>query len=99
MVLIAGAELYTGNTALVTAAVIEGKASVGGLIKNWVTSYAGNLVGSLVLAWMVWQAGLLTPSGPAAALATAKTSLAFWPVRIQSRYCTARLLARRTIRM
>jgi len=29
MVLVAGAELFTGNTALVTAAVFEGKANMG----------------------------------------------------------------------
>lgn len=81
MVIIAGAELYTGNTALVTAAVVEGKATMSGLVKNWTTSYVGNLVGSLLLAFLVSQAGLLTATGPAAKAAAAKTSLAFVPVR------------------
>lgn len=45
MTVVGGGELFTGNTAVVTAAVIEGKASIGGLLKNWVFSYLGNFVG------------------------------------------------------
>lgn len=45
MTVVGGGELFTGNTAVVTAAVIEGKASTGGLLKNWVFSYMGNFVG------------------------------------------------------
>lgn len=45
MTVVGGGELFTGNTAMVTAAKIEGKASVGGLLKNWFSSYIGNFVG------------------------------------------------------
>lgn len=89
MVLVAGAELFTGNTALVTAAVLEGKASLRGLAKSWVCSWLGNLVGSVALAWLTWQAGLLLPDGPVAKLAIAKTSMAFWPVRHWRLLCNA----------
>merc|ERR1719487_2906308 len=50
MTLITGAELFTGNTALVTAAAYEGEASGEQLVKSWGVSYAGNFVGSLLLA-------------------------------------------------
>ena len=40
-ILVCGSELFTGNTALATAAVYEGKANLKGLAKNWVCSYAG----------------------------------------------------------
>lgn len=53
MTLLSGAELFTGNTALVTMALIEGKATTAGLVKSWVSSYAGNLAGSLLLAGLV----------------------------------------------
>ena len=39
MTLVTGAELFTGNTALVTTALLEGKASLGELIKSWSVSY------------------------------------------------------------
>ena len=67
--------MFTGNTALVTAAYKEGKIEGKALIKNWVASYAGNFVGSLLLAYLAFKSGTLA-SGPAsAAIATAKCSL------------------------
>eukprot|EP00534_Pseudo-nitzschia_fraudulenta_P005118 CAMPEP_0201136538 /NCGR_PEP_ID=MMETSP0850-20130426/54931_1 /ASSEMBLY_ACC=CAM_ASM_000622 /TAXON_ID=183588 /ORGANISM="Pseudo-nitzschia fraudulenta, Strain WWA7" /LENGTH=314 /DNA_ID=CAMNT_0047407847 /DNA_START=160 /DNA_END=1104 /DNA_ORIENTATION=+ len=75
MTLVTGGELFTGNTALVTAAYKEGKIEGKDLIKNWVSSYAGNFVGSLFLAYLAYKSGTLA-SGPAsAAIATAKCSL------------------------
>jgi hypothetical protein len=81
MVVVAGGELFTGNTALVTAAVLEGKATWGGLAKNWSVSYLGNLVGSLLLAWLACQANLWVSNPAATSMAVAKTGLAFWPVQ------------------
>jgi formate/nitrite transporter len=77
MTLVSGAELFTGNTALVTAAVLEGKATPAQLAKSWGLSYTGNLVGSLFMAAMVTAGGTLSSSGAAAAVAVAKTSLSF----------------------
>ena len=57
MTLVTGGELFTGNTALVTAAVAEGKATPKDLIKNWTASYIGNFVGSLLLAYLVFNGG------------------------------------------
>ena len=77
MTLVTGAELFTGNTALVTAAVAEGKASRADLVKNWVASYSGNFVGSLFLAYLAFKSGTLANSPASVALATAKCSLPF----------------------
>ena len=41
MVLICGAELFTGNTCSMAVALYEGNINLGDLIKNWVLSYAG----------------------------------------------------------
>lgn len=80
MVLNCGAELFTGNTAIVTAAVYEGKATWGQLAKNWVFSYLGNLLGSIGLVYILVQAGTLG-SATALSVAAAKTSLTFGQVR------------------
>ena len=78
MTLVTGAELFTGNTALVTAAVLEKKASLKQLVKSWTVSYSGNLVGSILLAAMVATGGTLGPLGGASVgTAVAKTSMAF----------------------
>lgn len=77
MTLITGAELFTGNTALLTAAVLQGKATKEQLTKSWVYSYFGNFVGSIGLAALVTVGGTLASSGAPMAVATAKTSLTF----------------------
>lgn len=79
MTLISGAELFTGNTALVTAAVMEGKTTKKDLIKNWSASYLGNFVGSLLLAYLVFKSGTLGTAPGSVNLATMKSNLA-WDV-------------------
>lgn len=79
MTLISGAELFTGNTALVTAAWAEGKTSRKDLIKNWSASYIGNFVGSLLLAYLAFKSGTLGDAPGAVKIATAKCS-APWDV-------------------
>ena len=77
MVLVSGAELFTGNTALVTAAYKEGKTSASDLTKNWIASYLGNFVGSLLLAYLVHVSGTLGNLPGAVNIATAKANLSF----------------------
>lgn len=40
-ILVCGGELFTGNTAIMPAAVFEGKATLVQLAKNWAGSYLG----------------------------------------------------------
>ncbi|MDO4245769.1 MAG: formate/nitrite transporter family protein [Deinococcus sp.] len=55
LVLVAGAELFTGNTMMLIS-VLERQVSVGKLLGNWVTVYLGNLVGALLVAGVYWFA-------------------------------------------
>ena len=50
MVIVCGAELFTGNTATMTAAFWEGKATAGQVVKNWVCSYSGGWRSSYLFA-------------------------------------------------
>jgi formate/nitrite transporter len=78
LVVIAGAELFTGNN-LMTVALCSGRIGAGGLLRNWLLVYAANLVGSLVLALMIakWSGLLAGPvGGMAIQIAAAKTSSA-----------------------
>jgi formate/nitrite transporter FocA (FNT family) len=74
MVLVTGAELFTGNTALVTAAYMEKKVSFQELLKSWTTSFIGNFMGSLWIAYLVYQSGTLGVSPAAVNMAIAKCS-------------------------
>ncbi|GLI65384.1 hypothetical protein VaNZ11_008939 [Volvox africanus] len=86
--LVCGAELYTGNTALLTAAVLEKKAEVKDLAKNWIWSYVGNLIGSLLMVALVVATGLLASSPPVAAnMAAAKTAIPFGQALVRGVLC------------
>lgn len=89
LVCITGAELFTGNTALVTTAVLEGKASVAALLKNWMWSYIGNFLGSLGVVAAVLGAGCLggAAAKTAVSVATAKVSLGFWRAFLRGVLC------------
>lgn len=54
MVVVAGAELFTGNSLMVMAAASK-KISIGALLKNWIIVWLGNLVGSLILVFIVYM--------------------------------------------
>ena len=49
LVIVGGAELFTGNN-LITMAFMNKKVSLAHLLRNWVIVYAGNFVGSLITA-------------------------------------------------
>ena len=58
LVVLAGGELFTGNT-LMVAAVCEKKVKVVKMLRNWAIVYAGNFIGSVFIAYMVAESGLL----------------------------------------
>lgn len=61
-VVMAGAELFTGNN-LMAMALYEKKIAICGLLKNWLFVYAGNLIGSVIFALIIYGSGLLNTSG------------------------------------
>jgi formate/nitrite transporter len=58
MVVIAGAELFTGNT-LVVMAWAKGKVTLKGLLKNWIIVYLANAIGAFVMVYLVVLSGYL----------------------------------------
>ena len=59
IVVFAGSELFTGSNLVLTLGVLTKKATTRDLMANWVWTWLGNLAGSLLLAVMVANAGLL----------------------------------------
>ncbi len=81
MVVLAGSELFTGNS-LIIISVLEKKASITGMLKNWGIVYLGNLIGSLFLALLFVYSHIPDLYDGALAqnlvtIAAAKTSLSF----------------------
>jgi nitrite transporter NirC len=61
IVIFAGSELFTGSNLVLTLGVLSGKARGSDLASNWIWTYIGNLLGSVLLAWMVVRSGVLDP--------------------------------------
>ncbi|MGB5824191.1 MAG: formate/nitrite transporter family protein [Proteocatella sp.] len=57
IVVIAGGELFTGNT-LIIAGILEKKIKLSSMLRNWFYVYLGNLIGSIFIAWMMNVSGL-----------------------------------------
>jgi formate/nitrite transporter len=76
LVIVAGAELFTGN-ALIVMAWVDGRIVLGALLRNWLVSYLGNAIGAVAVAFLMWQSGLLDGAQGAVAqdIVTAKAAL------------------------
>ena len=71
LVVIAGAELFTGNN-LMTLAVMNKKITTGQMLKNWSVVWVSNLVGSVLLALIVVYTGVLDGDAGTKAIAIAE---------------------------
>ena len=55
--IIAGAELFTGNVIMVVGAITR-HYSFRKLLRNWIFVYLGNLIGALLYTWLIYRTGL-----------------------------------------
>lgn len=62
MVVITGAELFTGN-ALIVVSCLQGSAKWRMLLKNWIVVYIGNFIGSMIIAILIYLSGQFNFSG------------------------------------
>ncbi|MBN1456440.1 MAG: formate/nitrite transporter family protein [Sedimentisphaerales bacterium] len=58
LVLVAGAELFTGNIIMLVGTVSH-LVSLRNILRNWIAVYLGNFVGSFIFAVLIWESGLL----------------------------------------
>ena len=91
MVVVAGAELFTGNNLLVMAWA-DGRITTAQVLRNWVIVCLGNLVGAVGLAWLVFASGHLSMNGGAVGqkvvqIALAKQALPFWSAFLRGVLC------------
>ena len=74
LVLIAGGELFTGNT-MIIAGVLDKKVSIKSMLKNWAVVYLGNFLGSIFIAYMMNQSGLFGSGANMLGAVTIKTAV------------------------
>ena len=93
LVVIGGAELFTGNT-LISMAWLSGRVTTRQLLRNWAIVYLGNLIGSLILVWLVYGAAQYLMDDKhlgemAVKIAATKCSLPFMVVLYRGILCNA----------
>lgn len=91
LVVIAGAELFTGNN-LIMASVLGGHARMSKLLRNWGIVYFANFAGSVLLAGIMYGSGLwktnnMAVGAAAINIANTKASLTFWPALFRAIGC------------
>ncbi len=83
LVIVGGAELFTGNN-LLAMAWASGRVDTRAVVRNWAIVYAGNLVGAVGTAVLVVTAGQYAFGGGAVgevALGTATTKVGYGPLQ------------------
>jgi len=81
LVIVAGAELFTGNNLMIIA-LLSKKITLGKMLRNWGVVYLGNFVGSIIIAAIMLLAKQYTFAGgaigkTALTIANAKSGLSF----------------------
>jgi len=81
LVVIAGAELFTGNNLMLMSA-LDGKVPFSRVLGKWTIVYAANFIGALLLAWLMFSTNLWKGNGGAVGafavkIANAKVNLGF----------------------
>ena len=74
MVILSGAELFTGNTMMVIA-VLEKKAKFASMLRNWLFVYIGNFIGGVLVAIGCAFSGQMNYSSGGLAVYTIKTAV------------------------
>lgn len=62
LVIIPGAELFTGNNFVMGAGLFEKKVSIGQAVILWIVCWIGNLLGACLLSWIFIASGLDVPA-------------------------------------
>ena len=60
LVVFAGAELFTGNNMFMTIGLLKKEVTLSEVLKVWIFSWVGNLIGSLVLAYLIVASGAIS---------------------------------------
>ena len=93
LVIVAGAELFTGNIIMIVGAISH-YIPLHRVLRNWSTVYLGNFVGSVLFAVAIWKSGLLGHAGEinalgelSAKIADAKLAIPFGEAVIRGIFC------------
>jgi formate/nitrite transporter len=93
LVIVAGAELFTGNN-LIVMAWASRRVSTLGLLRNWAIVYLGNFVGAIATAALLYAGRQYELGGgligdQAVSIAATKTGYGWWQAFVLGMFCNA----------
>jgi formate/nitrite transporter len=93
LVIVAGAELFTGNN-LIVMAWASRRVSTMRLLRNWLIVYAGNFVGAIATAGLLYagqqyEFGQGAVGVQAVSIAATKTGYGWWQALVLGAFCNA----------
>ena len=91
LVIIAGAELFTGNSLMISS-IITGRITWSNVLVRWTVVFFTNFIGALIVALLFYYSGLWRTGGDMLAVAAVKTAYAkvhldFWEALIRAIGC------------
>lgn len=90
LVIVAGAELFTGNC-LMTMALSDKKITLNQMLKNWSLVYIGNFIGSIILAAALVYVGAYKAGSPMTetlfSIATGKMAASVGQIIVKAIFC------------
>jgi nitrite transporter NirC len=89
LVIMAGSELFTGSNMVMSAGLFSKAVSLTDVLKLWIVCLIGNWLGSFILAWLFYKAGLAQgPIGEFIASASAaKMNIPLIPLFVRGILC------------
>lgn len=61
LVVMAGAELFTGYNMVMLGGTLRGTVPLSDALTTWFWTYLGNLCGSILFAWLIYMSGVFAP--------------------------------------
>ena len=74
MVVLCGAELFTGNCLMITG-ILDKRIKVSGMLRNWGIVYVGNFVGAIIIVLCIAYSGLWDSGAGLLGAVTVKTAI------------------------
>ena len=92
LVILGGAELFTGNNLVMTTGLLDKKITIKQVVNNWVNVYIFNFVGAVLVASLVYYSGIWKFNGGAVGLkalsvASGKVNLSFSEALVRGILC------------
>ena len=89
LVVLVGAELFTGNNFVMTVGLLQGTVKTRGVLKLWLICLIGNWLGAILISFLYVGSGLASgPAGEAIAIAAdVKMSMPWLPLFLRGVLC------------